>query len=111
MEVVKDKVNSRLKISDDVIITVTKLATLDVKGVAGLAGEINVFSRIKNNPPIKVTTMGDAVSIDVKIKVRGSEKARQVARKVQTSVMEKVWKMTGIPVVRVNVIISGAVFD
>ncbi|MDE6833423.1 MAG: Asp23/Gls24 family envelope stress response protein [Ruminococcus sp.] len=111
MEVVKDKVNSRLKISDDVIITVARLATLEVEGVAGLAGEMKVFSKIKNNPPIKITTTGDTVSIDVKIKIVGTEKARRVARKVQKSVSEKIRTMTGISVTRVNVIISGAVFD
>ena len=111
MEVVKDKVNSRLKISDDVIITVTRLATLEIRGVASLAGEINVFSKIKNNPPIKITTTGESVAVDVKIKIVGSEKARRVARKVQKSVTEKIRTITGIPVERVNVIISGAVFD
>ena len=49
MEVVKDVINSKLNISDDVIITIARLATLDVKGVAGLSGEINALSKIKNN--------------------------------------------------------------
>ena len=111
MEVVKDTVNSRLKISDDVIITVARLATLEVKGVAGLASEMNLFSRMKNNPPIKVSTTGDVASIDIKIKVRGSEKACRVAREVQKTVRENVRTMTGIPVEQVNVTVSGAVFD
>lgn len=111
MEVVKHTVNSRLNISDDVIITVTRLATLDVKGVAGLAGEINVFSKIKNNPPIKVSMVGDVAGIDIRIKVKNGAKVFQVAQEVQTAVKENVQTMTGIPVARVNVIISGAVFD
>ena len=104
-------VKSRLRISDDVIITVARLATLDVKGVAGLAGEINTFSKIKNNAPIKVSMIGDVAGIDIKIKVNGDEKAFQVAQEVQTAVKENVQTMTGIPVAQVNVIISGAVFD
>ncbi|MCM1314107.1 MAG: Asp23/Gls24 family envelope stress response protein [Muribaculaceae bacterium] len=111
MEVVKNTVNSRLKISDDVIITVARLATLDVKGVAGLAGEMNLFSRMKNNPPIKVSTAGNVTSIDIRIKVGGSEKSCRVAREVQKTVMEKIRTMTGIPVTQVNVTIGGAVFD
>ncbi|MDE6796741.1 MAG: Asp23/Gls24 family envelope stress response protein [Ruminococcus sp.] len=111
MEVVKDKVNSRLKISDDVIITVTRLATLEVRGVAGLDGEVNVFSKIKNNPPIRITRTDESVSVDVKIKVVGTEKVRRIAGKVQKSVSEKIRTITGIPVSQVNVIISGAVFD
>ena len=37
--------HSRLKISEDVIITVARLAAHDVKGVAGLDGEINAISK------------------------------------------------------------------
>lgn len=111
MEVVRDAVSSELKISDDVIITVTRLAALEVRGVAGLAGEVNVFSKIKNNPPIKVSMVGDVAAIDVKIKVSGNAKVFQVAQEVQTAVKENVQTMTGIPVAQVNVIISGAVFD
>lgn len=111
MEVVKGAVNSKLRISDDVIIAVTRLATLDVKGVAGLNGEINALSKVKKNAPIKVSVMGDVAEIDVKIKVRGTEKACQVAQEVQSAVKENVQNMTGIPVARVNVTISGAVFD
>ncbi|MCM1506837.1 MAG: Asp23/Gls24 family envelope stress response protein [Ruminococcus flavefaciens] len=111
MEVVKGAVNSKLKISDDVIITVARLAVLDVKGVAGLAGEINALSKIKKNSPISVSMMGDVAGIDIKIKVKGTEKACQVAQEVQTAVKENVQNMTNIPVAQVNVTISGAVFD
>ena len=53
----------------------------------------------------------DVAAIDVEIKVRGGEKACTVAEKVQKAVKENVQNMTGIPVARVNVTISGAVFD
>ncbi len=111
MEVVKGAVNSKLNVSDDVIITIARLATLDIKGVAGLSGEINALSKIKNNAPVKISMIGDVASIEVRIKVRGSEKACVVAEEVQSAVKENVQNMTGIPVARVNVIVSGAVFD
>lgn len=111
MEVVKGAVNSKLNISDDVIITVTRLATLDVKGVAGLNGEVNALSKIKKNAPIKVSMMSDVASIDIAIKVKGTEKACLVAQEVQAVVKENVQNMTGIPVAQVNVTVSGAVFD
>lgn len=111
MEVVKGAVNSKLNVSDDVIITIARLATLDIKGVAGLSGEINALSKIKNNAPIKISMIGDVASIEVRIKVRGSEKACVVAEEVQSAIKENVQNMTGIPVARVNVIVSGAVFD
>lgn len=111
MEVVKGAVNSELRISDDVIITVTRLAVLDVKGVAGLSGEMNALSKIKNNAPIRVSMIGDVASIDVRIKVRGMEKVCQMAQEVQSAVKENVQNMTGIPVAQVNVTVCGAVFD
>lgn len=111
MKVKKNAENSRLRISDDVIITVARLATLEIEGVAGLAGEVNKFSKVKNNAPIKISTIGDVAGIDIKIKVKGGAKVFQVAQEVQTAVKEKVQTMTGIPVAQVNVTISGAVFE
>ncbi len=111
MDVSKDAVKSRLKISDDVMITIARLAALDVKGVAGLSGEINRMSRLRRNGPIKVTMMGDVAAIDLRIKVKGGEKACNVAQDVQNAVKENVQNMTGVTVARVNVTISGVVFE
>ena len=111
MEVVKEAVKSRLKISDDVIITVARLAALDVKGVSGLRCEVNKVSKVKKKGPIKITMMGDVAAIDVKIVVKGGEKACSVAQDVQSAVKENVQNMTGIAVARVNVTISGVVFE
>ncbi|MBR0142128.1 MAG: Asp23/Gls24 family envelope stress response protein [Ruminococcus sp.] len=111
MDDVKKTAVSRLKISEDVIITVAKLATLDVKGVASLGGEINKMSKLKNNGPIKISMMGDVAAIDINIKIKGSEKASAVAQEVQSAVKENVQNMTGVAVARVNVAIVGAVFD
>ncbi len=111
MEVVKEEVKSRLKISDDVIITVARLAALDVRGVAGLGGEVNKMSRLRKNGPIKVAMMSDVAAIDVSIIVKSGEKACAVAQEVQTAVKENVQNMTGIAVARVNVTVSGVVFE
>ncbi len=108
MEVVKEAVKSKLKISEDVMITVAKLAALDVKGVASLAGEI---SKLKKNGPIKIKIMGDVVAIDISIIIKNTEKACVVAQDVQNAVKENVQNMTGVAVARVNVTISGVVFE
>ena len=42
---------------------------------------------------------------------RSGEKAVNVAQEVQTVVKENVQNMTGVPVARVNVIVSGVVFE
>ena len=111
MKDVKQAVASKLKVSDDVIITVARLAALDVKGVASLGGEVNKKSKIKRHGPIKVSMMGDVAAIDMKIIIKSGEKACAVAQEVQTAVKENVQNMTGVPVARVNVTISGVVFE
>ncbi|MBP3309737.1 MAG: Asp23/Gls24 family envelope stress response protein [Ruminococcus sp.] len=111
MGVVKEPARSRLKISEDVIITVARLAALDVKGVAGLSGEVSKMSKIRKNGPIKISMIGDVAAIDVKIIVKSSEKASAVANEVQSAVKENVQNMTGVAVARVNVTISNVVFD
>lgn len=111
MDDVKKSASSKLKISEDVIITVAKLAALDVKGVAGLAGEINKMSKLKKNGPITVSVIGDVAALDIKIKVKNGVRATAVAEEVQSAVKENVQNMTGVAVARVNVTVSGVVFE
>lgn len=111
MEVTKEPAKSRLKISDDVIITVARLAALDVKGVAGLAGEVKRSNKLRKTGPVKITMMGDVAAIDMKIIVKSSDKAVTVAEDVQNAVKENVQNMTGVTVARVNVTVSGVVFE
>lgn len=107
----KKTAQSRIKISEDVIITVARLAALDVKGVAGLDGEINAISKLKKNSPIIITSMGDVVAVDIKIIITGSAKACSTAQAVQAAVKENIQNMTGVAVARVNVTVNGVVFD
>lgn len=102
---------SRLKISDDVIITVAKLAALDVKGVAGLNGNVGKMSKLRKNGPIKISLIGDVAAIDMSIVIKSGEKACNVALAVQNAVKENVQNMTGVPVARVNVTVGGVVFE
>ena len=111
VEEMKPEVSSRLKISEDVLIAIAKLAAQDVKGVAGLGGEVGKMSKRRKNGPIKISMMGDVAAIDMKIVIKSGEKACNVAQEVQTVVKENVQNMTGVPVARVNVTVSGVVFE
>lgn len=110
MKSAKEAAGGSLKISEDVIITVARLAALDVDGVAGLFGEVNKLSKLRNNGPITVSMMGDVAALNVKIKVKNGVKAAAVAQEVQAAVKESVQSMTGVAVARVNVSVSGVVF-
>ena len=100
-----------LKISEDVIKTAAKLAALDVKGVAGLCGEVNPLSKMLGSSPITVSLMGDVAAISMKIKVKSSFKACSVAEKVQEAVKETVQNMAGVAVARVNVTVQDIEFE
>jgi uncharacterized alkaline shock family protein YloU len=102
---------SRLKISEDVIIAISRLAALDVKGVAKLDGEIGKMSKLRKNGPIRISMMGDVAAIDMHIVVKSGAKAINIAQEVQDAVKENVQNMTGVPVARVNVTVSGVVFE
>lgn len=111
MNDVKDNTAAALKISEDVIITVAKLAALDVNGVAGLSGEVSKMTKLRNNGPIAVAMVEDVAAIDIKIKVKSGFRVVQVAQQVQTAVKDSVQSMTGVAVARVNVKVCGVVFD
>lgn len=108
---VKKSAQSKLSISEDVIVTVARLAALEVKGVAGLDGEVSKISKLRNNGPITVGVIGDVASLDIKIKVKSGCRAIAVAEEVQTAVKEDVQNMTGVAVARVNVVVNGVVFE
>lgn len=110
MNDVKGKSAAALKISEDVIITVARLAALDVNGVAGLCGEVSRMTKLRKNGPITVSMVEDVAAIDIKIKVKGGFRVIQVAQQVQTAVKDGVQTMTGVAVARVNVKVCGVVF-
>lgn len=110
MDNVKKTSSGALKISEDVIITVAKLAALDINGVTGLCGEVNKLSKLRKNGPIIVTMVEDVAALDIKIKVKSGVKAAAVAQEVQSAVKDSIQSMTGVAVARVNVIVDSVVF-
>lgn len=110
MNDVKRAAFGSLKISEDVIITVARLAALDINGVAGLGGEVNALSKLSKKGPIIVSMIEDVAALDIKIKVRNGVRADLVAQEVQTAVKESIQTMTGVAVARVNVMVCGVVF-
>ena len=110
-EEIKKNTASKLKISDDVIIEIARLAALDIKGVARLAGDISRMNKLRKRGPIRISMIGDVAAIDMSIVVKSGFKAVSVAQEVQTVVKENVQNMTGVPVARVNVTVGGVAFD
>ncbi|MDE5764288.1 MAG: Asp23/Gls24 family envelope stress response protein [Ruminococcus sp.] len=111
MDDVKKTTAGSLMISEDVIIAVARLAALDTDGVAGLAGKVNKLSKLRKNGSITVRMIEDVAALDIKIKVKSGVHVFAVAQAVQNAVKDNVQSMTGVAVARVNVTVSGVVFD
>ena len=100
-----------LKISQDVIATIAKIATLEIDGVdsvsttnTGIKGLITKTNYIK---PIKIDLSEEVVGVQISIVVKNGYKIPVLAEAVQQSVKNAIQSMTGLAVSRVDVIISG----
>ena len=104
-----------LKVSDDVIATIARLATSEVDGVEGLTKASVSFKQMFVNPgkngSIKIKLAGDVVEISISVIVKFGNRVTTVAEHIQNRVKADVQNMTGVTVSRVNVSVAGIVFD
>lgn len=104
-----------LKVSEDVIATIVKLAALEIDGVESFASSNvpikNVLKKSTQTSAIRIRLVGDVVEISVRIIVKYGHKVVNVSEQVQNNIKSSVQTMTGVAVARVNVQIAGVVFD
>ena len=114
MDEIHTAASGNLKISEDVISTVTKLTVKEVKGVHSLAlspaNLKDALLKVDANRPIRISLNGDVAQIDISVNLRYGFKIREVAEEIQTSVKDAVQNMTGIVVSKVNLHITGVSF-
>lgn len=110
------KVQGQLKVSKDVITTITKNAVLEIDGVCSIANAKNKM--IKNFflyktdfESIKIDFVNDTVEITIYLFVNPGVKVKSVAEQVQNRVKNEVQSMTGVTVSKVNVIVSDVKFN
>ncbi len=104
-----------LRISREVIATITGTAVKEIDGVADLAPfTTNIkgwLIKKQTARSIIINLTDDVAVIDVHVKLKSGARIPDVAGKIQFSVKEAVQNMTGIAVARVNVNIAGIQFD
>ena len=110
LEKVEDNVEKEsgiVKISEEVVSTITYFSTIEIKGIIGMTstGGINQLSIGKKNPSrgVKVIINGDTATIDLFVIVEYGVRIAEVARAVQTNVKKSVESLTGLKVSNVNV--------
>ena len=115
MERVKRVNEGSLKVSDEVIETVAKIAACDVDGVVSLTKAAvsfnSLFMKSPHNDAVKIKLYGDVVEITVSVIIKAGYKVTAVAENIQTRVKDDIQGMTSVTVAKVNVLITGIVFD
>ena len=106
------KSTGNIKISEEVIATITEIAVKEIKGVCGtsssLAGEIKQkLGKKSYGKGVKVTFDEETVVIDVSLVVEFGVRIQEVAWEVQGNVKKQVESMTSLSVDKVNVHITG----
>ena len=109
--------NEGIKISNDVVAVIARVAVSEVQGVSGMAGGFaggitEVLSGKKNLAKgIKVDIEEEKVKIDVNIIVEYGSRIPDVAFEIQNRVKKSVEGMTGLKVEEVNVHVQGVNTD
>lgn len=101
-----------VKIADDVVGMIAALATTEIEGVHGMAGDITaeILDRVGVKAlgrGVKVTVNGKSVKAFVSIVMEYGYNIPSTCQKVQERVKSSVENMTGLEVTDVNVKISG----
>jgi len=106
-----------VKISEEVIASISAIAAGEVKGVSGLSGGMagdiaaGLLGKKSISRGVKVVISAESVSLDIFILVRYGHVIPEVAKKVQEVTALSVESMTGLKVSAVNVNVSGVSFD
>ena len=107
--------NGSIKISEDVIATIAANAALEIDGVASVPQKLlpsakNVVGNIKNvRRGIGIIRSEDGLELTVQIVVKNGYKIPDVSIAVQTNVKDTVANMTGINVLKTNIIVAGVI--
>ena len=104
-----------VRIADDVIGGIAGLATMEIQGVASMAGNAtkDLLGKLSGNLSKGVTIQVDEnnVRIGLSLFIEYGYSAPKVCRKVQEKVKSAVESMTGMNVTEINVRIAGVNID
>lgn len=104
-----------LRISREVIATISRYAALEIDGVDSLASFATNLKgwllKKQSAKPVSIDLNDDVAVICLHINVKAGVNIPTTSEKVQCAVKEAVQNMTGIVVSRVNIVIAGIVFE
>lgn len=114
MEVSEKAKKGTLKVSENVIISITKNAAMEVNGVSGIAVKhfdiLKMFSSRIDNSEISVTMLDGVAKISMSIVVKCGYNIVSVCEQIQERVKAAVQSMTGVTVSKVDVSVADVDF-
>lgn len=104
-----------IQIAPEVIEVIAGLATIEIKGVAGMSGGFaggiaELLGRKNLSKGVKVEVGQRQAAVDVSIMIEYGIKIPEVAREIQRNVKYAIESMTGLDVIEVNVHIHDVYF-
>jgi uncharacterized alkaline shock family protein YloU len=104
-----------IQIAPEVIEVIAGLATVEVKGVAGMSGGFaggiaELLGRKNLSKGVKVEVGQREAAVDVSVIMEYGNRIPEVATEVQRNVKRSIEQMTGLSVVEVNVHVHDVIF-
>jgi uncharacterized alkaline shock family protein YloU len=93
-------------IAPDVLLTIARLATLEIQGVccmAPVAGGVSWIPKRSQADGIRIEIEDDRVYVDIYVILHHNFNVREVSRNIQREVTRSISKMVGMEVGRVNI--------
>ena len=93
-------------IAPDVLLTIARLATIDIQGVSRMAsvpGGVSWISKRSHADGIRIDIEDDRVYADIYVILHHNVNVREVSRNIQREVTRSISKMVGMEVGGVNI--------
>jgi uncharacterized alkaline shock family protein YloU len=104
----------RTTIAPEALVTIVKLATLAVPGVARMGsvpGGVNRWLKRGAADGVNIQVADNTVTAELHLVVQAGHNVREVSRSVQTEVSRAMQEMVGMDVLAVNVVIDDVLFE
>ena len=111
----RDQESGQITYANEVIATIVSVATTEVEGISGIAGNSSPLSGRLNKGRIprgvRVDMNGEDVSVDVSVTVDYGMPIQKVGRSAQENVRKSIESMTGLRVDKVDLHVVGVSFE
>lgn len=107
--------SGNLKMSENVIETISQITVDEIKGVHSLSNKHLSFKdfmlKSDSSRPIRISATGEVATIDIWVNLYYGYNIKDVCTEIQSLVKKEVQTMAGITVSKVNVNVADVIFE